>query len=451
MALACRSICVVWALACVACAATTPHSGDAVAAGGSSARSAGSRAKLEADAAYRRGEYERAAELYDDAVREQPSEASLRERRTNARRMTLLRLVEAAEQRRPAAEALETVYRLAVKHKLWFGPDGEKLNDEPLQTRVDALVRWMVDRMSGSFEPALGAAMPLLATQRIRGAHERFSSLGFSHLSARLANEARTAGAGRCGELSSQVTPEQPYLRAWVACYCRAFEVETAGVAPAAEQVGRLRIEYNALGRTTREQRTVVDQRLQEVFRRTPWFHPDAQREATARVDGIHSSPLYSSNDVTRETQWHDASRNERRAFSYAVKEHHARYDAAWDITVDLAGAPGPISVELRAHEVQSVDEHNVTFEPAGVRPQRAAFMTEREWFDKQLAAAMAKLSEQAQTLWYESFCASAEPSLESAARCALGAQGDVPERLEVLLRAFLRDDAELVSCASPG
>jgi hypothetical protein len=435
MVLVRRMICAAWVLACIACASTIQQAG------------AGSRAARDADAAYARGEYERAAELYDDAAREQPSQASLRERRTNARRMTLLRLVEAAEQRRPDPEALETVYRVAMKYKLWFGrSDGEQL-DEPLQARVDALVRWMVDRMSGNFEQALGASMPLLATERLRGAREQLSTLGFAHLSARLESEARTAGAARCNELSSQVTPEQPHVRAWVACYCRAFAAETPGVGPTAEQVGRLRIDYNALERTTQEQRAVVDQRIQEVFRRTPWFHPEAQREASARVDGIHSSPLYSSNDVTRETQWHDASRNERRAFSYAVKEQHARYDAAWDITIDLSRPAGPITVELRSHQVQSADEHDVTFEPAGVRPQRAAFMTEREWFDKQLDAATAKLAEQAQTLWYESFCSSAEPSLESASRCAFGAPGEVPQQLAALLQTFARDDVELVSC----
>jgi hypothetical protein len=396
----------------------------------------------EAEAAYA---VERAVHPRDPQLPQKQRAAQvelIRQRITGARAMRL------AGRRETALSMLDQGLRLQARWSARPSADVLALQDEEIAAADGLLAEVMRPRLDGQ--------QPLGALKRLddllpRPVHPRLDP-------ARRRAEAaiNAAGRARCTELRARYAAAAPHVARLLASYCGAFGIVERDP-PLPEQRRGLRIS-GRLENVPDAQNRAIETWIAEGFRASPWYAADATELAGAELAGAYDARL-ERHWVTRVAPYRVHERatvrdpampwarthidtNVERPYQYEAEQYDAHYELQATIKLDMAEGP-PMLLRLAGSQDRRAFQHNETFEPAGVHPQRADLPSVGAWLDSYLSQRRRSIVRKLRTRWAKSFCATPRFTLDEAARCALG--GEWPATLPPILRSALGPETDLM------
>jgi hypothetical protein len=445
-----------------------------------------------ADELARNGQFVEAAALYDDLVRQHPQKAELVNARDDLRWKALEQLLGNARRYRLEGhdeKAEEALLGFLARKAEW----NSKLNG--------ALESSLLEEMEGTHKHL----RQLVSTP----AHKGLALTAESHLVRKrplLAHREMVviqremeavvlqSGKDTCSKLKNTSTEDSPHWRELVFRYCRNFR-EYAPRPPVPPELlgppewsGQLEGLHSA-------QQARLQARLNEAFEASPWFSTDATQRPAFSLLGRFSSRR-DSDSVTRTATWNErvpyTDHEERqetieepyedeeeytddkgqkkkrkvtkyrkrtrsftvpvtryrdvpRTFEYQAVRLSVEHRVAMSSTGVLASGRAPLTVTLQDQFSESGYEHEVTFHPGGVSPQRVSFTPTHSWLEKQVDAMGARFSAQLVEHWRQSYCELPALTLDEAARCARSGTA-LPTQAYRVLSEHLGDDAEKVS-----
>jgi len=400
------------------------------------------RSFAEAEAAYG---VELAANPGDRALAEKQRAARLaliREKLTRARAMR--------EEGRPetALAMLDQAVRLESRWAAVLPPDLAQLRDAEIAAAGGVLGTLIQARLDGQ--------QPFGARKRLdsilpRPVHPRLEAL-------RRQAEAAIGAAGRkrCTELG-EVHRAEPHLARFLAPYCSSFGVASTPAATPEQRRG-LRIS-GRLENTSDTQHRALEVWLADAFRASPWYAEDAAELTPATVAGSYDASLrrhwvtrhapYRTVDhaVVRDPAmpWRKAriESESEHLFEYQAEQYDAHYELAATVKLVLGDGLAPLNVEVKQAQNRRAYQHDETFAPAGVRPQRADLPSVSAWLASYLAGKKVAMVRKLRGRWAKAFCSAPQLTLDEAARCALGREW--PASVPPVLTAALGPDAELM------
>lgn len=137
--------------------------------------------------------------------------------------------------------------------------------------------------------------------------------------------------------------------------------------------------------------------------------------------------------------------RDEPRIFTYRATKHEGRYQASYDLAINLRSGQRIISLRESLDDAKSGFEHDVEFAPAGVHPESGAIPTARAWRDQQHARLTQRIGAALDQVWVDSFCTEAVSTIEEAARCVHARPAKVPAAVRAKIHDLIADDTSLV------
>ncbi len=172
---------------------------------------------------------------------------------------------------------------------------------------------------------------------------------------------------------------------------------------------------------------------------------PSTPGHKVSRLREVTKSKTKTREVYVEETRY----RNVPRSFDYQalVIERRASYSAKALLSV---GADAVAASGQEAADHRSGYQHDVTFEPAGVRPQRPQFIPVEDWYRGNQNALVGRFRESLFESYRAKFCSVASPSLEEAARCARAGEGVAKESLQSLVPLLGEDAFEVPRVVGP-
>lgn len=137
--------------------------------------------------------------------------------------------------------------------------------------------------------------------------------------------------------------------------------------------------------------------------------------------------------------------RDEPRVFSYRAIKHEGRYQASYDVAINLGQNHRVTPLREVAEDAKSAFEHDVEFAPAGVHPESGAIPTARAWRDQQRARVSRRIGEALHKAWTDNFCSEAVASIEEAARCVHARPRKPPAAVRAKIQELVADNLSLV------
>ncbi|NNB98236.1 hypothetical protein HI113_30500 [Corallococcus exiguus] len=139
-------------------------------------------------------------------------------------------------------------------------------------------------------------------------------------------------------------------------------------------------------------------------------------------------------------TKYRDVSRS----FDYHAQRRGVEYSFAVVAQGILQEQHAPLAVKAENSIEASGYEHNITFEPGGVRPQVFQRPNKEGWLDGQLRGYEQTFFASLMSRWQDAFCDAPAFAVEDAARCARGGV-ELPGPAKQALTDTLGDDAAQV------
>ncbi|MGE0871136.1 MAG: hypothetical protein AB7P03_21405 [Kofleriaceae bacterium] len=156
------------------------------------------------------------------------------------------------------------------------------------------------------------------------------------------------------------------------------------------------------------------------------------------------------TNTVTRyRTAWRDETRPVTRyrdvphVFSYVAIEHTGHYQSELGVTLDV-GAVATVAAEVANELSRRGVDHDITFEPAGVYPERANLLTLADFVNREQQTLRSQLLNQLDERYRSMHCTATMYTIDQAAACAYLAPTQLPDAAHAALRAMLGDDEPL-------
>ncbi|WP_147452438.1 hypothetical protein [Corallococcus praedator] len=129
------------------------------------------------------------------------------------------------------------------------------------------------------------------------------------------------------------------------------------------------------------------------------------------------------------------------RAFEYRALRREVEYHFAVVAQAVLQDQHAPLAVKAEKSLTASGYEHNITFTPGGVTPQKFAQPSKDGWLDGELQGYEQTFFRTLLARWQDSFCTAPALTREEAARCARGG-AELPGPARQALLDTLGDDA---------
>ncbi|HEY4393169.1 MAG TPA: hypothetical protein VGP64_03860 [Polyangia bacterium] len=412
-------------------------------------------ATSEGDTAMKRGAYEEAASSYDAELRAMPGDQTLEQKRAAARAGALRAKLERARDLRTsghgeaALSLLNEALRLETKWSL--APEGD------VRALRDAELAGARETVEAAVRADLGAGAPLAAEGGVKALAPLLAQPALRPIGEAVAAEIATAGKARCAELAAQQKGETPHLARLVAAYCTHVGGSfTAPVPP--EQTRGLRVS-GRLENATEAEHQIVESWLADVFRASPWFAPDGENLSTLELGGAYNARLERRRvvlnapyrTVTRSTVTEGmlglgptatVQTESERVFEYEAEQYDARYGLDATLTLDLGTGP-PLVVTIHHVENKRAYQHETTFAPANVYPQRAKLPDINTWLSTFLGTKRTPMLRKLRARWVSFYCGGKRFSPEEAARCL--AAGQRLPAAEKALAAVFGGDAQAV------
>lgn len=440
------------------------------------------------------GKFVEAAMLFEELARENPKDADVAERLQRARRRAVEHALGRARQARLRGESV-----VAQKHFAEGLELREKWNlklDGALETTVEEEAEDATRYLRQHVLPHAQSGEALTAEEWVARYDFLLRHVELASLKRELVDAARQSGRAKCERLRPSAGDRKPYWTELVAAFCLHFGSTPPARLPlpevAREVKGQARV--SGLGEGTLGE---LEGRLGMALHDSPWFSEDGQ--STASFSAVGAASLRESSDPVRlSAEWvervpytvdvvrrveeqvpvtecesyqepnprggtvsrvREVTRTKTVTREVVVRETRFR-DVARVFEFQALRVDRQVSFSVRA-EVQSggqlvaaagqEDEarqvgysHDVTFNPAGVRPTRPGFVEPGAYFGRQSAALIEKFSHSLRESWRARFCGAGSFSLEEGARCARVVEKVPGEALDALRREVGEDASRL-------
>lgn len=251
-----------------------------------------------ADDALERHQYLAAAELYDQLVKQHPSDAKAIARRTEARNAVLRELLAETAQLRTRGRldaATTKLAELLVRRDAWT----MKVDPETAKQLTIEVVA-AGSAIATSVSQTAGVAGPLSAEQIAMHYAPLMTHHDFQNWRREIEDSVHTAGAAVCTSLAPRAT--SPYLSWAIAAYCKHFGITDVTVLPRGNLRTGVLIEGSIVG-IPPEHTVRIRETLTGVFRESVWFSPDATRPARANLGGKLTA-TYERRTVGKTATW---------------------------------------------------------------------------------------------------------------------------------------------------
>ncbi len=445
----------------------------------------------QADDLARKGQYVEAAEIYDHLAPKGPHKPEFVSARDELRWRALEQLLGNARRYRLEGhdeKAEEDLLQFLTRRAEW----NSKLNG--------ALESSLLEEMEGThkhFRQLISApaqkGLALTAEQHLIRKRPLLAYREMAVIHREMEAVVAQSGKDACLKLKDGSTEDSPHWRELVFRYCRHWR-EYAPRPPAPPELlgaPEWSVEMEGLNGA---QQARLQARLTEAFEASPWFSPGATTRPALSLMGYFSTRS-DSESVQRTVSWTEQvpytdhedrtetveepfeeeeeytdSKGEKktrkvtkyrtykrtitvpvtkyrdvpRTFDYHAVRLSESHRVAMTATGALDPGRGPFSVTLMEQYSESGYEHDVTFHPGGVSPQRVSFTPPQAWLDSQVEALGARFSRQLVEHWKQSYCGSPALTLDDAARCARSGAA-LPAAAERVLSEILGDDAARV------
>lgn len=413
-----------------------------------------------------RGRYIEASEIYDQLIRERPTDESLVNARDDLRWKALEQLLGRARRHRFDGnddEAEHFLERFLARRSQW-------------NTKLDgALESSLEDEFEATYlhlrRVILQPAQQGLALTAEQPLHQKRALLAHPELGKvrrELEGAILQGGKATCARLKQTPTAGAPHWMELVARYCRRYQ-ESAPQPPPLPEVVTVPAWSGSVDGVSAAQREQLQARLSQVFEASPWYSPAATRQAGFTLRGHFTErreqqtvrltapwtdrvpytdheertetieePYEEEEEYTDETgkkQKRKVTRTRTRtrsytvpvtkyrevhkAFDYSAQRHALTYGFSVSATGVLVEQRGPLTAahtdQLSLHGF----EHDVSFPPGNVSPQRPDFPPPHGWFGQNVAQLEKTFAGQLREHWHQAYCAVPGLTLEEAARCA--------------------------------
>jgi hypothetical protein len=294
------------------------------------------------------------------------------------------------------------------------------------------------------------------------------------------------SGRRTCAGLKQVPAEDSPHWSELVVRYCQHWG-ESAPLAPPPPEVFGVPVLSGEVEGMRAEQLEFVKGRLARVFEDSPWYSPRASRYASFTLQGhfratFERTPVWLSapwtdrepytdheerteeyqEPYTEEEKYTDEHGNEQtrtvtryrtkqrgytvavtryrdvpKSFEYQALSHSAAYRFSVTAMGGLDARRSPLTVAFTDTFQEQAYEHDVSFDPAGVSPQRASLTQAHVWFEQKVQGLARSFAAQLLAHWRESHCSGPMLTLEEAARCAragAGLPGPAGQRLATVL-----------------
>jgi hypothetical protein len=427
-----------------------------------------------ADDAFAGHRYQEAADGYAALADEAPDDTGLAGRLREARTRALVAKAGEVRAAREAGRAPVALRELAV---LLEARDGWQLAGVPaVATAVAAEVAWASEHVRREIDGFVRAKRPAAARAVVASRRALLAFADFAPLWTALDATLARAGAELCGSLDGT-----PYLAALAAAHCAKAGIEVVpGALP--HVVGGVTLDGEVAG-LAGPQRAELVAALERGLAGSPWYARGAQARAAVAVDGSQRVDR-SSRRVTVELPWYESVPRtahvpaigfgvgsgvgviataatmltvvaivptteyvqEERWLTYQAVRHDAEYRGDVRLAIALGPASRPVAVQVSDRIHRSGDDHDVLHDGAGLSPHRAALPTDADWSQHLIGKLETQWTAHLAAHWRTSFCEEVEYTIETAARCALGATP--PPAARAALAAVLGPDIDLVLAA---
>jgi hypothetical protein len=463
-----------------------------------------------AENAYSKGRYREAAELYDQLLQKTPDDAAAKSRRLDARRMVLREMMIAVQGSRRAnrrAAAIEALGELLAQREAWTMADdgslGAALSIEVAAAGNDIEIE--IDQLAHATGP-LTAEHKLAGYSRLfahgvfggrgRAIRERAADVGRADCLMLAKDTSADASswswlvARYCDHWSARVEVPRGVrseLRVGLAvdgaidglggAEADAFRgaLATAFVASAwyadngtgtahATVSGSIAATFTqrpvALSADWVEQVPYTDYVTESESYQEPYDDTETYTEQvpyTEWKDGA-ATTVYRSETKTRtvtkyRTAWRDVQKAVTRyrdvphVFSYQAIEHAARYSSSLAITLDRDGSALTDAVAtISRDDVATGIEHDVTFEAAGVHPERPNLPSRGELIAGERQRLAQRLVATLDARYTAKFCTTQVYSRDAAAACAYVGLAAAPAGVHATLRGAFGADEPLLA-----
>ncbi len=432
-----------------------------------------------AQQAYDRGDDPAAATLADDGLRARPGDARLISLRQQARdRFTQSEVVRIQGFRsgRHGEAALVETDRLLKQIHGWGGADGLS---PAAHSALDAELAAIPAVVAGLIDGDLAAGHPLAAEKALARIAPLVGHPELSRARQDAADKTRATGQTTCTRLQQSPVSDSPHWALTVGRYCEhfgaaanpipaaqlpvtAFEITGTVKGMNADQVAALRGRITEWVRASLWNdplrgptgRGTIEGAVESSFRRqTVSLHTEYEDTITVTTPSFGIAPrpvdtvgnkrtLPRVGTVGNEPTFGAASATMNRTFTYDAEELRGHYGMNVTVRLDI-GTPTPVTLRLKKVEDEKGYEHDVTFEPAGISPQRDRVPSADEWIRSKLDGFATRVTWALNRQFVRTLCDRAQYSVEEAARCLVA--GLKPTAALSTLTAALGENAESV------
>ncbi|MEO8703656.1 MAG: hypothetical protein ABI867_26640 [Kofleriaceae bacterium] len=449
-----------------------------------------------AESAYQRANYLGAVLIYDQILAEHPADAAAIAQRERARNAALQLMVKRIDPAR-GDDAAEAVGRILDQRDAW------RMTVVEVAPQITAAVATTTGYLDTRVRDELRYARPLSA-EAVLVRHAAVLAHGeFAAPRDRLRAAVTDAGRATCAQLAAD--PSDPHW-SWLADrYCAHWGDSPVHVPPLPHTRSGLVVE-GALDGDSDADNQHLHATLAAGFRETAWFSPDAARVAEGWVGGkiaaafsaheidlskvweedvtytdtetvsvsydepyddtesyseqvshtnTDGSTSYSTEWKTRtvtkhRTAWRTEQkavtkhRTDRHTYRYKGIERTGRYASL--LSVRLLDLPEPIAASAGSETSKTGIDHDVTFAPASIVPQRANLETYAAYTLRQHDQLRARLVHTLDEQYAKQFCTRAQYTRDQAAACAYRDAATLPAPARATLRATFGGDEPLLA-----
>lgn len=258
--------------------------------------------RSEANDAFSRKDWVRAAELYEKVLAEHPGDAEAKARLVESRTHVVEGLFDQCRQLRSSNQVDaairkvdEALHLLHVWQLQLTGPVRQRTNEE---------LTWAGHSIRDEVRSLAQSGRPLAAEAAITKRMALLSYPEYATIKGDVEHTVSETGRTKCTKIAAFAKPDAPFLSHRIAAYCAHFGA-TVAIEANVPLLSKVVVQGKIDG-TNDEQRQRLDAALNTWLKRSSWYSADSPRAAVAFVQGKHTASFKTIN-VQLTQPWKEA------------------------------------------------------------------------------------------------------------------------------------------------